>query len=273
MTQKNKSYIKAVTCFIIFLVMQLVGGALALLLANFQPITSGKSVSGESLAANPQWIGIGLLVADLITVILLWATMLIRRRPLPCKRPAMPYHWAIPLGAFLLMSLGLNLVLIPMHLDDGGVTDIFEGMRDSVLCMLTLAVIGPIIEELIFREGIQRHLKNAGLSSAWAIGISATLFGVAHANVAQAVAAIMLGIVLGLLYERTGDIRLSAPAHILNNTIGVIMFYFPEVEEEAENIQTVPLVCSGILLVLTAFWILGKWWAASLKKTPSVPCE
>lgn len=273
MKRNVKSYIKAVACFLLFLLVQVVGGAVALFLANYQQIASGEFVDMDVLAANPQWLGIGLLVADLMAALLLWATMLIRRRPLPLKSPAMPYRWAVPLVAFLLLSLGLNMLLIPLHLDDGGVTKIFEGMSGSVVCLLTMAVIGPVVEELIFREGIQRHLKTAGLSSAWAIGISAALFGVAHANLAQGVAAFILGIALGLLYERTGDIRLSAPAHILNNSLGVAMFFLPDLEDGMDKMPAVPLVCGGVLLMLTAAWLIYKWWAVSLTKTPPAPCE
>lgn len=273
MKSRSKSYIKAVACFLLFLLVQGVGGAVALFLANYQQLASGESVDTDVLAANPQWLGIGLLIADIIVALLLWATMLIRRRPLPKRTPAMPYKWAVPLGAFLLLALGLNLVTIPMHLDDGGIAKIFEGMRGSVVCLLTLTVIGPIVEELIFREGIQRHLKAAGMPTAWAIAVAAVLFGVAHGNLAQAVMAILLGIALGLLYERTGDIRLSAPAHILNNTLGVVFLFFPEMEEGTEKITTVPLVCGGLLLALSAGWVLYKWWMASVIKKSPDSCE
>ena len=273
MKRNIKSYIKAAACFLLFLFVQVVGGVVALFLANYQQIASGEPLEPDVLTANPQWLGIGLLVADLIAVLLLWATTLIRRRPLPRKSPVMPYKWAVPLGAFLLMSMGLSLLVTPLNLDDGGVAEIFKGMSGSVVCLLTLTVIGPIIEELIFREGIQRHLKAAGLSPALAIGITAVLFGLAHGNVAQGVMAFVLGIVLGLFYERTGDIRLSVPAHILNNTLGVVLFYFPDVEDGMEQMQSVPLVCGGLLLVISAAWLIYKWWAVSLTKIPPVSCE
>ena len=273
MKQGTERYLKAAACFLIFLAMQLVGGAIALLLANYQQIFSGESISNDSLMANPLWIGIGLLVSDVIVVLLLWVTMLIRRRPLPSKTPRMPYHWFVPLCTFILLSVGLNIVSHPLDLDDAGITKFFEGMRNSVVCLITLTLIGPIVEELVFREGILRQLKKAGLSSLSAIIISSVLFGLAHGNMAQFVMATLLGVVLGVLYERTGDIRLSAPAHILNNSFGVLLLYFPQIEEGFEKIDTFALVCGGLLLAVTAVWILKKWWDVSLTKIPPVPCK
>lgn len=264
---------KACACFLLFIIVQVVGAAVALLLANSQRLFSGGSINDNALALNPQWYGVGIFAADLVAVLILWATMLIRRSPLPHRSQPMPWRWAVPLLAFLLLSLGLNLSTEPLNLDDAGVEKIFEGMRGSIVSILALTVIGPIVEELFFREGIQRHLRSAGLSPAWAIGISAALFGVAHGNVAQGVMAVLLGIVLGLLYEKTGDIRLSAPAHILNNTFGVALLYFPGAEDSIGKIPVVPLVCGGMLLILTAVYILVKWWDASLTKESPTPCE
>lgn len=273
MTVKTKSYLKAVACFLLYVFMQVIGGVIALFLSNYQYIASGRGLSTDSLADNPQWLGIGILVASFLILILLWASMLVRRRPLPRMHPAMPWHWAVPLFAFLLLSLGLNIFITPMHLDDGGVAKLFEGMAGNPLCIILLTIVGPVTEELVFREGIQRHLKTAGLQPVWAIVATALLFALAHGNMAQGLAAFLLGVVLGLLYERTGDIRLSAPAHILNNTMAVVLFFMPAVDDSIEKMNPVPVFCGGILLALSALWLLMGWWKKSLTKIPPVACE
>ena len=64
MTVKTKSYLKAVTCFLLYVFMQVIGGVIALFLSNYQYIASGRGLSTNSLADNPQWLGIGILVAS-----------------------------------------------------------------------------------------------------------------------------------------------------------------------------------------------------------------
>jgi glutamate-5-semialdehyde dehydrogenase len=82
--------------------------------------------------------------------------------------------------------------------------------------MLLAVIVGPFVEELIFRGVILR-----GLLSRWkpwlAIAVSALLFALMHANPVQTPIAIVLGIVLGWVYVRTRSIGLCFLGHALNN--------------------------------------------------------
>ena len=86
-------------------------------------------------------------------------------------------------------------------------------------------VLAPLGEELFFRGIIQTGLKKimpphwGSMRHRWAaIGLTATLFGLMHLSMPQHVPSlIVLGIVLGYLYERSGSIALPILVHMLFN--------------------------------------------------------
>lgn len=273
MTQKKSLYGKAFAIFMLFIAAQFVGSAIVFFLVSSTLAMKGETIEPTELIQYPQWVGVGLFVGNLLLLIVLWATQLVRRQPLPRRRPPMPWKWGVPIGAFVLFSIGTSIALIPLDLDDGGMAKLFEGMLKSPLSIFTIAVLGPIVEELVFREGIQRHLRLAGMSQGVAIGIAAVLFGLIHGNMAQAVPAVAMGVVLGLLYERTGDVRLAAPAHIVNNSLALVLMGFPEVDAYADRFPVSILIGTGVIFCLAGFGLLWVWWQRSVQIPPSVPCR
>lgn len=86
-----------------------------------------------------------------------------------------------------------------------------------LLAMLVVAcVVAPVNEELLFRGIIYRGVRQR-LGRAPALAASGILFGLLHANWAGFVPLALLGVVLALAYERTGDIRVPILAHALFN--------------------------------------------------------
>ena len=188
------------------------------------------AVAGDGGQPSAAVQGVSLLVSTLLLLLLLWTLRLVRRRPL-C-RGRIRSRWAVGLAlpGVLLLALGLSILFKPLALDDGGQMALFDAMKGNVLCLLLLCVVGPLAEEAVFRESLVRHLSAAGLPSLLAAAVSAVVFALVHGNLAQALPAALLGFVLGLLYLRTGDVRLCFPAHALNNTVAVLFLYFPGAE-------------------------------------------
>jgi sodium transport system permease protein len=100
-----------------------------------------------------------------------------------------------------------------------------EGLRDMLLLgkdpaplwivLLALAVTPALCEEAFFRG-----LTLAGLRrlKPWlAIGISALLFGVAHASIYRLLPTLLLGMALGYVAWRSGSIYCSMIVHAVNN--------------------------------------------------------
>ncbi|MBR5783139.1 MAG: CPBP family intramembrane metalloprotease [Clostridia bacterium] len=92
----------------------------------------------------------------------------------------------------------------------------------SPLPMLVFVVIlGPIVEEVIFRKGLIDLLYPFGEKVA--VIFSAVLFAALHGNFYQFFYAAGVGAVLALLYCRTGKLRYTIFLHSLFNLLGSIV--------------------------------------------------
>lgn len=93
--------------------------------------------------------------------------------------------------------------------------------------LIYACILGPIIEELLFRGYILKGLRNKyGMTVA--LLVSSVIFAVFHLNIVQILNAFIMGIIFGLLYIKTGSVFSCMLAHILNNSIAMyVMNYYP----------------------------------------------
>ena len=104
-----------------------------------------------------------------------------------------------------------------------------HGWKVYVIALLgMLVLVGPFMEELVFRMGIQRHLMRHRMHPWVAIAVSSVIFGVIHGNPAQIPGAVLFGVVLGWLYWRSGTIWMPVAAHAFNNLVGVAAIWFTD---------------------------------------------
>lgn len=86
-----------------------------------------------------------------------------------------------------------------------------------------IALLAPVVEEVVFRGAILRKLLS-GMRSKWgAICFTAALFALIHANPAQMPHAFLMGLLMGWLYMRTGSIVPGMVFHWANNTVAYLM--------------------------------------------------
>ena len=95
-------------------------------------------------------------------------------------------------------------------------------MSHDVWGLLALTIVGPLTEEILFREAVEGEMLRRGVRPWTAIGISALTFSLAHLNLAQGIYALPLGILFGIIYCKTGNIVLTTILHILNNGIAAM---------------------------------------------------
>ncbi|MDO5321925.1 MAG: CPBP family intramembrane metalloprotease [Bacteroidia bacterium] len=88
---------------------------------------------------------------------------------------------------------------------------------------LCVSIFAPIFEEWLCRGMVMRGLLHNGSKPVWAIIISSIFFAVIHANPWQAVPALMLGAFFGLVYYKTGSLKLTMLMHFTNNTFALIL--------------------------------------------------
>lgn len=86
--------------------------------------------------------------------------------------------------------------------------------------LLFMVVIGPIMEELVFRKALIDRMRIYGEKTA--VVVSALLFGLFHGNLAQLFYAFTQGLLFGYVYLRTGKLRYSAMLHVFINFMGSV---------------------------------------------------
>ena len=89
------------------------------------------------------------------------------------------------------------------------------------LLFITVVIIGPIFEELIFRKLMIDRLSRYG--ELVAVMASSIAFGLFHGNFYQFFYAVMLGLILGYMYAKTRNIKYSIIMHMLINFFGSIL--------------------------------------------------
>ena len=114
-------------------------------------------------------------------------------------------------------------------------------------------IMAPIFEEIIFRGIIQKGLINNGIKPVKAIWISAILFGLVHGNPWQFVGAVLLGYVLGIVYEKTKSLLLPILLHAFNNLTSTLLITFTDTESFsiALKVPEWTIFLAGIILFST----------------------
>lgn len=126
--------------------------------------------------------------------------------------------------------------------------DMFADMMSSWLGALCISVLGPVLEELLFRGAVTKELLRR-YSPAKAIVISGLIFGLVHINPVQVVSASLSGFFFAWLYYRTRSVVPGILIHIVNNSLSTwLTLTYPEMESTAELI---PAPMSWILLALS----------------------
>lgn len=97
------------------------------------------------------------------------------------------------------------------------------GMGGDLLAIFSVCVLAPLAEEIFFRGIVQSMLRRY-LGRPWqAVLVTSVFFGMMHLSVSYDVVLplIVLGVVLGYNYERTGRLWTPILIHMLFNIVGV----------------------------------------------------
>lgn len=105
-------------------------------------------------------------------------------------------------------SLAIDLTITPLSI---------------VTLMFSLVVLAPLCEELLFRVAIQGAFART-LSPATAVVGASALFAVYHGALERVPEVLVLGLMLGTLYRRTGNYWQCVFVHVVLNTLGPPLF-------------------------------------------------
>lgn len=143
----------------------------------------------------------------------------------------------------------------------------FLAMSRNPLGILSITLLGPVLEELLFRGAIQGDLQRQ--MSPWkAIIVSSLLFGVVHMNPAQIPFAFLLGMLFGWLYYRTGSLLPGIVGHVLNNSVATVNMYLHGDATIEEQMSSDLVMWLWALVALVAFVMAALWLNRLLPSTP-----
>ncbi len=179
-------------------------------------------VSDAALAVLQILIGLGAILLPL------WGLLRftrLRRGDLRILLPA-PWSPAFCLPVFLGAANAANLagaLLAALLGAESTSTRLPSGGPELFLQFMALCVLPAITEELFFRGALQGLLRPCG--SAAAIFGPALLFSLLHLDPVQGLTALVCGVFLGWLAERSGSILPGMLLHFVNNSLAFCNLY------------------------------------------------
>jgi membrane protease YdiL (CAAX protease family) len=163
-----------------------------------------------------------------------------------------------------LYSLLLNQLITWSGLHDlfptyGELAETLFNTNVQMLSYIGVAILAPILEELIYRGLVYRRLRDYLTVRAAAV-ISAAVFGLIHGNVVQFIFAFLVGLAFAAVYERYRTIWAPILAHVFVNAFSCVLT-FAEINFVPANDITAVLVFAieGMLVVILGVMTLKKW--------------
>lgn len=134
-----------------------------------------------------------------------------------------------------------------------------------VITVLMIAIIGPIVEEFIFRGVLLKRM--ALKTSMWGgIIISSLFFGVLHADI---IGAFAFGVITSLLYLKTNNLLVPILLHVFNNSFAMFMtFAAPTWPESVGVLEVADIYANAVpnTILLAVSSILTAWIIIRLAK-------
>ena len=128
--------------------------------------------------------------------------------------------------------------------------DTFLGMSRNVFGIISITIMAPLVEELLFRGAIQGYMLRKGMKPLNAILIASAIFGIVHMNPIQIPFAFAIGLIFGWLYYRTGSVVPGIIGHFINNSIACLQM--ATLTEEEFNTKTIEWLGAGPTYALFA---------------------
>jgi membrane protease YdiL (CAAX protease family) len=147
--------------------------------------------------------------------------------------------------------------------------------------LIVIAIVPAIAEELVFRGGVQRCLVQWFNSRHVGVWLAAAIFSAIHVQFFGFVPRFVLGLVLGYLYEWSGNIVVSMAAHFTQNAFQLLLLYLFQNKQlpssfDPDSTQALPwptVLASAALTAGLLYWLYQRWAAGRPAATfdPAAP--
>lgn len=259
---------KALLYTFVFILIQLILGFAVAMLAAV--------IWGKEASINPTTTlvvsGLSNVFAIILFYFLKWCPM---SRDYIRTRPWTFLAWTAVLAFGLVTPLTWLEEFIPEAWRTDLIGDEMGKMINSTEGYFVICMLAPLAEEIVFRGAMIRALrtwladrKGSEVQHTWiAIFISAFLFACIHMNPAQIPHAMIMGVILGWLFVKSGSIVPGVIVHWINNSMAyVFVKMFPTLPMDAplkdyfggSESAVLQAVAYSMLLVVPAFYQLRR---------------
>ncbi len=248
---------KAISYLVIFLGLQLFGGAVMELVwklfSGTSDMTAAKLITTTTVIS---------VITILLFLLAKWAKVSptwLRTRP-----------WTVLFWSCI-AALGALLPSAWLQEQIPELPNIIENEFDMILKerwgYVAIGLLAPLSEEIVFRGAILKSLLSSSRLSAWgAIAISAFLFALIHMNPAQMPHAFIIGLLLGWMYWRTGSILPGMAYHWINNSAAYVIYNLypnPDIKLvdvfKGSELHVYMALGFSLLILLPALYQLHLW--------------
>jgi uncharacterized protein len=161
-------------------------------------------------------------------------------------------------GSVILATEVNNLLVYAFPMSQSELDMFIEMVSGGMVSAITLCVIAPFVEEMLFRGLFLRSFL-WNYSPVKAIVLTSLLFGAAHLNVYQFVIASTLGLVSGWLYLTTRSLWPCIFEHAIYNS-GVMLYYFESGQEPKATAAAIPVHNPFVLMLAVGAFAFGLYW-------------
>ena len=257
---KNLNLLIAIAYVLIFMAIQMVVQTIVLLV---EWLKDGNVAQIGDATLSPIALVVSSAIFSVCTIaiftMLKWSPI---SRQFIEQRPVGLLFWCVLASMGLILpSMYLQEVAMPAEWPEVIQEAIDKTAQTLTLVMSTtggyavICLLAPIAEELVFRGAALRVLLAWHPERRWLmIFLSALLFALAHANPAQFLHPLLIGLLLGWMYERTGSVIPGIIFHWVNNTVAYLLYHvYPDPDYSVTDIfgsQSHALLAVGFSLLI-----------------------
>lgn len=276
----------------LFILIALMGAGA--MIGSFASVLFWKLMTGEGMAEmqqhinNPAYSTPVRLMQTLLSVCMfllpaIGAAAIVNRKPvtyLGFKGQSRPvtFMWTILLMG-LVMVLGGSLTTLNQLIPVSGTMKVyFKELEDAymqqievmsqinsplefIVSLLIMALLPAVVEEVFFRGGFQNMMQRA-TGKVWvSVIVTALLFSAIHFSFYGFLGRAVMGVFLGLMFAKSGNLWVPIMAHFFNNAVAVCQVYYLRLKGEsvAEGMDENFPISWGIFAMALIWFAYGKF--------------
>jgi len=259
------SFFKAFSIISPIIIYYAVSQLIILLFAYFMQWVSGQEGTWQQIA---EWfrtnsMAVSGTVKGLSVIIGVAAVFTIFIKETPVIKLPIKYKKDIGFLFFLGASAALSVNILFSLLGFTGSSASYEQVAEKQFAfplwagILLYGIVSPLAEEIVFRGIVYNRMRRQ--YSLWtALFGSGLLFGLYHGNIVQAVYGFLLGLLIGLIYEKYGSFLVPVILHGAANIGVYAVTSNPHLQKMCMN--------WGVFLVSTAFFMVLFFMCLSKKR-------